>query len=322
MKRQSVKTGLFLTCLGLVLSFSALIGPGAQTATGSVWTLSGDLNSHDPCIVKEGNTWWIGRTWAAGIGIAWSSDGHAWNSGVPIFSSGLSWWHQYNGNTAWIWAPSIVNYNGHALCYYAVSTFGSKNSAIGLATATTIATGNWTDQGAILTSNSGTSYNAIDPCFATDSSNNPWLSFGSWSQGIYLTRLSTSTFKPTGSFFHIANNSAGIENSQIVRNGSFYYLFCSVGTCCDGASSTYHIVYGRSSSITGPYLDKNGANMLNGGGTTLDAGGSRFKAPGGQSAFNNGGNWVLARHELDSQNNYATVLFINDLFWVNGWPSY
>lgn len=294
---------------------------GAALCLASVWSLSGDLNSHDPAIVKEGNTWWTFRTWGAGIGVAWSSDGHAWNTGTPIFQSGLSWWHAYNGNTAWTWAPSVVNYGGKALCFYAVSTFGSQKSAIGLTTASSIATGNWADQGAIITSQSGFSYNAIDPCFATDASSQPWLSFGSWNSGIFVTKLNSS-FKPTGTWTNIAYNSAGIENSQIVYNGGYYYLFASVGTCCNAGSSTYHIVYGRSTSITGPYLDKNGVNMLNNGGTTLDAGSSRYIAPGGESVFNNNGAYVLARHELDAQNNYATVYFINDLHWVSGWPSY
>jgi len=296
--------------------------PASQSAQASVWALSGDLNAHDPCIFKEGGTWWVARTWAAGIGMEWSSDGHAWNTGGPIFSGGLSWWGQYNGNSTWTWAPSLGDYNGIALCYYAVSTFGSQHSAIGLATASTIGTVIWGDQGPSITSSSSNNYNAIDPCFTTDSSGAPWLSFGSWSTGIYLTKLSTSTYKPTGSWYHIAYNSSGIENSQIVYQGGYYYLFASVGTCCNGASSTYHIVYGRSTSITGPYLDLSGTNMLNGGGTTLDSGGSRFIAPGGESVYNDGNGWVCARHELDSQNGYATVLFINDLYWVNGWPTY
>ena len=314
-----MKRTLLNTCLSLLPAVMVLV---TDSASGAVWSLSGDLNCHDPCIYKEGSTWWIGRTWAAGIGIAFSSDGHAWKTGVPIFQNGLSWWGQYNGNTAWTWAPSIVDYNGRALCYYAVSTSGSRHSAIGLATASTIAAGNWADMGAILTSSSSTSYNAIDPCFTLDSSGNPWLSFGSWSDGLHVVKLSTSNFKPTGTIYRIAQNSSGIENSQIVYRAPYYYLFASVGTCCDGASSTYHIVYGRSSSITGPYTDKNGVNMLNNGGTTLDAGSSRFIAPGGESVLNYGSGWVLARHELDSQNGYATVLFINDLTWGGGWPTY
>jgi arabinan endo-1,5-alpha-L-arabinosidase len=30
----------------------------------------------------------------------------------------------------------------------------------------------------------------------------------------------------------------------------------------------------------------------------------------------------MVRHELDSQNNYNGVLFINDLTFSNGWPTY
>ena len=288
----------------------------------SVWSLRGDLNCHDPAIWKEGDTWWIFRTWGAGIGVDWSRDGHQWNTGEPIFERGLSWWKQYNGNSAWTWGPSVVDYKGKALCFYAVSTFGSQHSAIGLTTATSISKGDWEDQGPIISSHPGYPYNSIDPCFTVDASNSPWLSFGSWWDGIYLTRLSSTSFRPTGDMYHIAYNDAGIENSQIVYHGGYYYLFTSVGTCCSGAESTYHIVYGRSPTIFGPYIDKRGGSMLKGGGTTLDAGSSRFIAPGGESIFNNNGSWVCARHELDAQNDFATVLFINDLYWVDGWPTY
>ncbi|ONI91462.1 hypothetical protein ALI22I_08990 [Saccharothrix sp. ALI-22-I] len=45
--------------------------------------------------------------------------------------------------------------------YYAGTTFGSQRSAIGLATATNIE-GPWTDQGEVLRSQGGMSYNVID----------------------------------------------------------------------------------------------------------------------------------------------------------------
>jgi arabinan endo-1,5-alpha-L-arabinosidase len=295
---------------------------GVLASLGAMWKLSGDLNCHDPAIYKEGNTWWIFRTWGAGIGVDWSTDGHQWNSGTPIYESGLPWWGQYNGNSAWTWAPSVVDYKGKALCYYAVSTFGSQNSAIGLTTASSIGQGDWVDQGPVITSGNGSSYNAIDPCFVQDAAGSPWLSFGSWWKGIYLTQLDPHTFKQTGYLTNIAYNDGGIENSQIVYKDGYYYLFASVGTCCDGSQSTYHIVYGRSRVITGPYLDKKGVSMLSGGGSTLDAGNGRYIAPGGESIYNNNGQWICARHELDSENNYSTVLFINDLSWVGDWPTY
>lgn len=292
-------------------------------AAAATWILSGDIGTHDPGIYKEGNTWWLGETSNNnGISLKWSSDGHAWHQGVPIFTNGVSWWGQYNGNTKNTWATEFARFGSTTLCYYSVSTFGSKKSAIGLATASSMSQGNWVDKGAVITSDNNSPYNAIDANFTVDASGNPWVVFGSWNNGIYITRVSTSTFKPTGSMTNIAKAGGGIEAPTIVRNGSYYYLFVSKGTCCSGAGSTYHIDYGRSGSITGPYLDKNGVNMLSGGGTTLDTGGGQWKFPGGQSVLNNGGSWVLARHEKDANNNYFPVLFINDLYWVNGWPSY
>jgi arabinan endo-1,5-alpha-L-arabinosidase len=290
----------------------------ALSSHAAVWTLSGALTTHDPDMYKENNTWWIVETSDNGIGVKYSPDGHAWTQGVSIFGSGLSWWKPYNGNTNSVWAPDVHDWNGKAILYYAVSTFGSQNSAIGLATASSILTGNWVDQGVVLSSASGNDFNAIDPNFFVDSSNQPWLTYGSWWTGIYTTRVDATTLKPIGSRYHLAADSSGIENPFIMKNGSYYYLFVSKGTCCSGANSTYHISYGRSTSVTGPYLDKNGVDMVNGGGTTLDAGGGRYIAPGGESVSNG----ALARHELDSQNNYNPVLFINDLTFVNGWPSY
>ncbi len=31
---------------------------------------------------------------------------------------------------------------------------------------------------------------------------------------------------------------------------------------------------------------------------------------------------VIVRHELDSSNNYASILFMSGLYWSNGWPTY
>ena len=56
--------------------------------------------------------------------------------------------------------------------------------------------------------------------------------------------------------------------------------------CCHGVESSYNIRVGRSNSITGPYIDKDGINMVKGGGTVfLDAhgeilGDERFVGPG------------------------------------------
>jgi len=295
----------------------------AAMASAAFWNLTGALVTHDPSITKEGNTWWVFET-GTGIGVKYSGDGHAWTQGVRIFANPLSWWKTYAPamGTNDVWAADVHQYNGKTWCYYAVSSFGSKNSAIGLVSATNIATGNWTDNGMVISSGSGTAYNAIDPNLTFDSAGVPWLAFGSWFDGLHIVKLNTSTMKPTGTIYSIAKDSAGIENPFIVYNGGYYYLFVSKGTCCNGASSTYRIAYGRSTSITGPYVDKNGVNMTSSGGTILDSGNSQWIAPGGQSIYKNGSSWVIARHALNNQNNLTPTLLINDLIWSGGWPSY
>ncbi|KAI0565910.1 glycoside hydrolase [Gracilaria domingensis] len=50
------------------------------------------------------------------------------------------------------------------------------------------------------------------------------------------------------------------------RNG-WYYLFVNCGACCSGVDSTYNIRAGRSKSPLGPYVDKEGVDMLYGGGS-------------------------------------------------------
>jgi len=310
-----------MNVLDCVKKWSALIALSCLIPVSGVyaatWTLSGAIGTHDPGITKE-SIWWIGETsTAGGIAIKYSADGKAWTQGVPIFGSGLSWWKAYNGNTASTWAPDISRFNGKTNVFYAVSTFGSTNSAIGLAQATSMATGDWVDKGIIVSSVAGASVNAIDPSFVTDASGNPYLSYGSWGNGIYITRLDSTTLKPTGNAYRIATASGGLEGGNIVRNGSYYYLFASKGLCCQGANSTYYIVYGRSTSIFGPYLDQNGVDMKNGGGTVFESSDADYAGSGGQSVANG----VIARHRY-ARSNGASILFISDLNWVNGWPSF
>ena len=64
---------------------------------------------------------------------------------------------------------TLLYFNGCYHLYYAVSTFGSQVSAIGLATNPTLDPSSpnyhWTDQGPVITSTNGSPYNTIDPSF-------------------------------------------------------------------------------------------------------------------------------------------------------------
>ena len=172
------------------------------------------------------------------------------------------------GFTGNFWAPDISYFNGLYHLYYAVSTFGSQVSAIGLATNPTLDPSDpsyqWTDQGPVIESSNGSPYNCIDPSVTFDTSSNLWMSFGSFWNGIYMVQLDPSTglinTSSPGRIHEAFNTASGdpIEASYLYHHGNYYYLFVNWGTCCAGVNSTYNIRMGRSTNITGPYLDNNG----------------------------------------------------------------
>lgn len=314
-----------VVALGLAVAM-AVVTTGTEA---SHWGLSGGVVTHDPTIVREsGSTWWSAST-GQGIGMKYSTNnGKTWTDGLPIFSKPLSWWKTYapNMTTNDVWAPDLEYYRGRYYCYYSVSEFGKNNSAIGLVSCSSISKGDWRDDGMVVYSKAGKSkFNAIDPNLAVDANGKPWLVYGSWFDGIHVVRLAQNTMKPAGSDTKIAARSGGIEGACVMydKNSGYYYMFASVGKCCLGVNSTYKIIYGRSKSITGPYVDKSGKALTSGGGTVLDAGNSRWVGPGGQDVYRNSSKgYVIARHAYDAQNNGTPTLLISDLYFKNGWPTY
>jgi len=322
--RKFFNSKMLMKVFALVLMLTLTVS--AVPVKAAHWGLSGDVVSHDPTLIREGSLWWSPHT-GTGLQMKYSSDGLVWHQGVQIFPRELSWWRTYAPNMGSndVWAPDIQYYNGRYYMFYCVSEFGKNNSAIGLVSCSSILKGDWTDHGMILYSKQGVhSYNAIDPNMVIDAEGKPWLAFGSWFDGIHIVRLNASTMKPSGTIYSIAYKSGGIEAPSIVYHNGYYYLFVSFGVCCQGVNSTYRIAYGRSTSITGPYVDKNGVDMRNGGGSILDSGNSRWIGPGGQDIYKHSSNsgLVIARHAYDAWNNGTPTLLISDLYISNGWPTY
>ncbi|WIV20209.1 glycoside hydrolase family 43 protein [Paenibacillus polygoni] len=288
------------------------------------WNVTGDTGVHDPSIIKEGNSWYTFST-GQGIQVLKSDNGTQWYRVPQIFLTPPAWWKTYvpKQTTNDVWAPDIQEYNGRVWLYYSISSFGSNQSAIGLASASSIGAGQWRDDGLVLRTTTSDNYNAIDPNLVIDASGEPWLVFGSYWSGIKLTKIDKNTMKPTGSITSIAarpSNSGAIEGPSMVYRNGYYYLFASIDSCCKGVDSTYKIVYGRSKNITGPFVDKNGVDMLSGGGTILDTGNDKWKGPGGQDIY---GTNIIARHAYDAEDNGNPKLLISDLNWdSSGWPKY
>jgi beta-xylosidase len=222
-----------------------------------------------------------------------------------------------------VWAPDMHTYNGRVWLYYSVYS-GNHQSAIGLTSAPSVASGQWRDDGMVLNSDLGRqSYNTIDPDLVFDANGAPWLVFGSWFSGIYVTRIDPATMKPTGGLTRVAARANGIEGPNIVYTGGYYYLVVSFDHCCQGVNSDYKIAYGRSRSITGPYTDTSGRTMLDGGGTVLEATHGNIIGPGGQSVIRNGNGWLIIRHYYDGNAGGTPKMLISDLYFdAAGWPTY
>src|SRR5262249_35130754 len=158
-------------------------------------------------------------------------------------------------------------------------------SAIGLATSPTLDSTSpdyhWTDRGPVIQSHQGSPYNTIDPAIIQTNAGELWMSFGSFWNGVYITKLDPTTgpLPPRTTTTRLAFNSS-IEASYIYQKDSYYYLFVDWGTCCQGVNSTYNIRVGRSTSVNGPYLDKNGVDMVNNGGSLFLGSESNFIGPG------------------------------------------
>lgn len=289
-----------------------------ETVQAQTWVLDGNLGSHDPTIIEENGVWWQFQT---GVGIYGkrSNDGLSWDPLPSVLPQALSWWNNYVPDHANndVWAPDIHVFNDRVWMYYSVSTFGSKVSAIGLISASSISDGNWRDDGLVIATNNTNNYNAIDPNLIITPEGEPWMVFGSWNSGIMLTKIDPSTMKLDGQLYNLASRGGGIEGPTLMHRNGYYYLFVSVGRCCAGVDSTYQILVGRSVNITGPYLDKAGNNMSDGAGFVVKQTSGNWIGPGGQDIHDG----VIAYHAYDANQDGNAFLRLETLGWdSSGWP--
>src|SRR5581483_10993453 len=111
-----------------------------------------------------------------------------------------------------------------------------------------------------------------------------------------------------------------VEAPFIVRHGAYYYLFVSWDLCCRGTKSTYRIMAGRATRITGPYLDKTGKAMSEGGGTELLGANSKWLGPGGQSILLGSPNDLIVFHAYDAKTG-KPAMQLSTIDWSSGWPA-
>lgn len=287
--------------------------------------ITGQEIIHDPTVLRLKSGGYVAYSTGGVIGARLSDDGTHWDDAGNAFAEPPAWWYEYN-DTGDPWAPDLSYRAGRYWLYYAVSSWGTNHSAIGVATSTTGLPGTWTDHGKVFSSETTDTWNAIDPAVVR-ADGRLWMSFGSYWSGIRMVELDPETGKavPGAQVHHLAtrpDEPYAVEGPEIVKHGRYYYLFASHDACCSGVNSTYKIKVGRSASITGPYVDSTGKPLLEGGGDLLLEGHGRYIGTGGQSVFRDRGRDWLAYHYYDAQDEGTPKLGLNALTWTkDGWPA-
>lgn len=299
------------------------------------------IPAHDPVMIKQDSVYYM---FCTGMGITvWSSVNRVnWKKENPVFAKPAEWVVKelpaFRGHT---WAPDISYHNGLYYLYYSVSAFGKNTSCIGVATNKTLHPSSpdyhWVDHGKLIQSvPNRDDWNAIDPNLFIDDDKTPWLTFGSFWNGLKLVKLNPDLIsvaqpeewynlagrrKDPSKPDSIGGNSA-IEAPFLFKKGKYYYLFVSVDFCCRGMKSDYKVVVGRSEKVTGPYVDKNNIPMMQGGGSLVIQGDTtNWVAAGHNSVYTFDGKDYIVYHGYDAKDRGKSKLIIEELmFDKNGWP--
>lgn len=219
-----------------------------------------------------------------------------------------------------LWAPDINYINGKYVLYYSMSVWGGEwTCGIGVATSDK-PEGPFTDHGKLFRSNEIGVQNSIDQ-FYIEESGKKYLFWGSF-RGIYVIELSDDglSLKPGAEKKQIAGTA--YEGVYIHKRNGFYYMFASIGTCCEGLNSTYTTVVGRSDNLFGPYLDKQGRSMMDNRHEILIQKNTKFVGNGHNSEIvsdNKGQDWMFY-HGVSVDNPKGRVLLMDKVSWANNWP--
>lgn len=323
-----IKNFLFYSSLTLSQSWTAYGFANPLSCSGTC------TNAHDPSLIQRDSDGTYFRFSTGGkiaIHSAPSAQG-PWTykgAAIPACSS-----IQLAGNCD-LWAPDVNKVGDTYYLYYSVSSFGSQNSAIGVATSTTLDSGSWTDHGSTgVRSDSSKNYNAIDGNLVAVGDKH-YLNFGSFWADLFQIEMSNPPNKVASGATRtqLAFNGTGsqaLEGAYMFQQGNFYYLFFSSGKCCGFDTSRpapgeeYKIMVCRSESATGGFVDQDSTPCTESGGTLVLGTHGFVYGPGGQGVYDDTElGPILYYHYVDTRIGFADgqkQFGINKIDFSSGWP--
>ncbi len=304
----------------------------------------------DPSVIRGKDGWWYaygtsdplreGEGTAHRIPIARSRDLVSWTHVGDAFSdSTLPSWATPD---AGIWGPDIRYVDGQYRMYYVVTqttvTDEPNDNAIGMATAPTPA-GPWTDSGSPVVGprrggvvGDGNFKWTFDPAVVTDTDGSQWMFYGSYYGGVFVTKLTADGRHSVGDPTMVGIDNK-FEGAYAVRHGGYWYLFASTANCCAGPTTGYSVQVGRSRSIAGPYVDKQGVPLVQsraGGTPVLNQNGNTWIGAGHNAIATDlaGQEWIVY-HAIDRLDPYLDEvgginqrpMLMDRLDWIGGWPA-
>jgi arabinan endo-1,5-alpha-L-arabinosidase len=286
--------------------------------------LSGNVELVDPSVLFDGQAYWIAST-GPGMPLRSSTD----LRDVTLLGDAVDglpdWADDAVPAATHYWSPDLASFGGRYHLYYALASSTPRQACIGHATATELGTvGAWTDDGApLLCTQPEADWFAIDPSVLVEADGSAWLLVGSSRAGLKLFELNEDGGLTTAAPTPVAARPDGgvIQASAITRRGDYYYLFSSFDQCCQGVDSTRSIRVGRSASRLGPYLDRQGLALLDGGGTTLLQSGERWRGPGSNDVLHRGDQSYHFFFAYDAERDGRSFARLSTLTWdEEGWP--
>lgn len=279
-----------------------------------------DYSLPDPTIIlaDDGYFYLYATEDIRNIPIHRSEDLVNWKSVGTAFTDATRPTFEPNGG---LWAPDINIINGKYVLYYSMSVWGGEwTCGIGVATADK-PEGPFTDHGKLFRSNEINVQNSIDP-FYIEEEGKKYLFWGSF-RGIYAIELSDDglSLKPGAEKQQVAGTA--YEGVYIHKRNGYYYMFASIGSCCEGLNSTYTTVVGRSDNLFGPYLDKQGRSMTENYHEVIIQKNQKFVGTGHNSEIvqdKAGQDWIFY-HAVSVEKPKGRVLMLDQVGWENDWPS-
>jgi arabinan endo-1,5-alpha-L-arabinosidase len=273
--------------------------------------LEGQIGSHDPSAIMlcDGKYYSFGTGGASHV----SDDGWVWRTGAVTPGGGGM-------------GPDMIRVGDYYYMYVASNVGGQPASRIVMKKTKSLNPESpdygWEQMGVVNSTDGVEFCNGIDPgCFLDPTDGRFWLTFGSYFGNIRLVEMDPKTglrIDPN-KYFNIAIN---CEASVIIYHEGYYYILAAHGSCCRGTDSGYNIRTGRSKKITGPYVDHEGVDMMQGGGKLVIGSGERYVGAGHFGLFDEGnGIQKFSFHwEADLERGGGSVIDIRPLLWKDGWP--